>query len=107
MVIVRVASAVGAETLKGFEQAVDLLGHDHRAGVSHRQERATGFGSRDDLDSPIGNVVVHGVVEQVSDEAFDEAWVAFGGSGFGARLQLQSEARGLGLKCQQDGVGDG
>ena len=70
--------AVGGEALEGFEEAVDFGGWDDGAVVGDLEVGAAGLGAGPYLHLAAGDVVAHGVVEQVADEAAGEGSVALG-----------------------------
>jgi len=67
---------VRAQALEGLEQAVELAGRDHGAGVRDREDGAARGGVRGDLESASRNVVPDGIFDQVRHEALEQFRVA-------------------------------
>jgi len=70
-----VVDAGAVESLEGVEEAVDLLGRDHRPDVRDGDDDLVTLDPGGDLHPATGHVA-HGVVQQVGDESFDQCRVA-------------------------------
>jgi hypothetical protein len=61
---VGVPDSLAAELPEGLEEALDLLGRDHRPGLPHRDARTACGRGGCHLDPPAGRVVARGTVHQ-------------------------------------------
>src|SRR5450759_3188737 len=96
-----VDAADGVQPLEGLEEPVDLPRRDRRAAIGDRQNGAAVLLSGGDLDRTAGNVVMHGVVEEVGGQALDEVQVAQQGCGTDRRLDV--EPPGARSRCWRPG----
>ena len=59
--------------------------------VGHRQDGVTAAGPGGDLDAPAGDVVPHGVVDQVGRQLLDQQRVTIEDGGLDVGLDVQAE----------------
>src|SRR5262249_40521528 len=71
-----VGAASAVEALEGLEQALELGGANERAAVRNGQHRDSPAGRGRDGDPAVGNVVSHGIADEVRHQSFDQRWVA-------------------------------
>jgi hypothetical protein len=72
---VRPGGPVRGGASEGLEQTGDLVWRYRGPGVGHGEGRSRGAGYELDPDTPTGDVVTDGVVEQVRHQSVDEAGV--------------------------------
>jgi hypothetical protein len=104
---VLVSRAIAVEPLKGLEQPLDFrLGHD-RSGVHDGDDRVSVPDTGHDLDPSLLGVVPHRVVDEVHDEAFDQARVALHGNRGERGVEHQTEMLRIRAATEDDPVGNG
>ncbi len=75
-VAVAVSEAIGSKPVEGLQQPLDLLAGRSPVRCWRPQDRLPALGRGRDLDPAAGDVVAHGVVEEVRHEALDQARIA-------------------------------
>ena len=104
-VSVRVLSSGAVEALEGLEKARQGIGRDHRASVRDGQNGVVVVSFSGDLDVPPERVVMDGVLNEVGDEPFEQARVAFNGRRSQGRARPKCEAEsgtGWGQWCERE-----
>jgi hypothetical protein len=62
------------KAMERLEKAFYFFAHDRQASIAHRQHCTARFHARGDIDPPTGDIVPHGVVDEVRREPVEEAW---------------------------------
>jgi hypothetical protein len=97
---------VGGEPLERLEEPVDLLGGNVGSGVGHRKRGRPALGVRANVHGSVRDVVPQRILDQVRDEALDQAPVARDGGHVERGDGLDPPHRRLGLVSTHHLAGD-
>jgi len=96
-----VAGAVGAGTLEGLQESLDLAGGYDWTRVDHGEDGVAGAAFGAHVDAPAGDVVLDRVVEQVADQSFEQARISAHWSTVEPGMHVQPRGVALELVAEQ------